>query len=284
MSLAREFEGSRTNSLLLNGPWKFAIGTGDERAESEAGAAKLGWRQVTLPGPFIPWSQDAANHTKVLWAHRSFTVTPDQAHSLAVAQIGAEHTEAMRRARLDAILPYMYAGWTRTRQAARVRETGQGSAVWKAGYAAPESAAWHSWLSPVLASIDLFDANYRAGQAVTTDLHLINDSWHDAKVHVDLLMTRECPEYIPEAPCFDHPINQWSFEFWLRADSVEKVPVTRSTQFMRPQMCQIAVLKLLAALFKEIGQIVVVGVIRGGEVVVRLWLTFGSRQLAIGSG
>jgi len=66
------------------------------------------------------------------------------ADQLAVAQIGAEHTEAMRRARLDGIWPYMYAGWKRTRQAARVRETGKGSAVWKAGYAAPHSAAWHS--------------------------------------------------------------------------------------------------------------------------------------------
>jgi len=37
---------------------------------------------------------------------------------------------------------------------------------------------------------DLFDANYRTGREVTTDLHLINDSWHDAKVHVDLLLTR----------------------------------------------------------------------------------------------
>src|SRR5262245_64182058 len=76
------------------------------------------------------------------------------------SQIGAEHTEAMRRARLDGIWPYMYAGWTRTRLAARVRETGKGSAVWKANYAAPESAAWHSSLSPVLASLDLFNANY----------------------------------------------------------------------------------------------------------------------------
>ena len=147
-------------------------------------------------------------------------------NELAVAQIGAEHTEAMRRARLDGIWPYMYAGWTRTRQAARVRETGKGSAVWKADYAAPQSAAWHSTLSPVLASLDLFDPDYRTGQEVTTDLHLINDSWHDAKIHVDLLLTRECPEYIPEAKCFDSPVSKWSFDFALKADSIEKVPVT----------------------------------------------------------
>lgn len=148
------------------------------------------------------------------------------ANALAVAQIGAEHTEAMRRARLDGIWPYMYAGWTRTRQAARVRQTGQGGAVWKAGYAAPESAAWHSSLSPVLASLDLFDPDYQTGQQVTTDLHLINDSWHDAQIHVDLLLTKECPEFIPEAKCFDSPLSKWSFDFALKADSTNKVPVT----------------------------------------------------------
>ncbi len=148
------------------------------------------------------------------------------ANDLAVAQIGAEHTEAMRRARVDAILPYMYAGWTRTRLAARVRETGKGSAVWKADYAAPQSAAWHSVLSPVLASLDLFDPNYRTGQEVTTDLYLINDSWHDAKIHVDLLLTRECPEWIPEAECFDMPVSKWSLDLAVKADSIEKVPAT----------------------------------------------------------
>lgn len=148
------------------------------------------------------------------------------ADQVAVAQIGAEHTEAMRRARLDGIWPYMYAGWTRTRRAARVHGNEQGSAVWKGGYAAPHSAAWHSTLSPVLASLDLFDPDYRTGQRVTTDLHLINDSWHAADIHVDLLLTHECPEYIPEAKCLDQPIGKWSFDFAVKADSIEKVPVT----------------------------------------------------------
>ena len=163
-----------------------------------------GHLQPAIPG----WFKEAGQRTTTVseymnyfgHPHTQWTGVDDRtANGVAVAQIGAEHTEAMRRARIDAILPYMYAGWTRTRQAARVRETGKGSAVWKANYAAPESAAWHSALSPVLASLDLFDPNYRTGQEVTTDLHLINDSWHDAKVHVDLLLTRECPEYIPEA-------------------------------------------------------------------------------------
>jgi hypothetical protein len=161
-------------------------------------------------------------HPKTQWAG----VDDERADQIAVAQIGAEHTEAMRRARLDGIWPYMYAVWTRTRLAARVRETGKGSAVWKANYAAPASAVWHSSLSPVLASLDLFDPDYRTGQQVTTDLYLINDSWYDASIHVDLLLTRECPEYIPESHCFDKPVRKWSFDFALKSDSIEKVPVT----------------------------------------------------------
>jgi hypothetical protein len=152
-------------------------------------------------------------------------VDDERADQLAVAQIGAEHTEIMRRARLDGIWPYMYAGWTRTRLAARVRETGKGSAVWKANYAAPASAAWHSSLSPVLASLDLFDPSYRTGQQVTTALYLINDSWHEASIHVELLLTHECPEYIPEAACLDRPVATWSFDSVLPADSLRQVPV-----------------------------------------------------------
>lgn len=127
-----------------------------------------------------------------------------------------EHTEAIRRARVDAMLPYMYAGWTRSRR----------GEVWKAGYAQPVSACWHSALSPVLASLDLFDANYLPGQAVTSDLYLINDSWHDAQVHVDLLLTDECPEFIPEAECFRRPRARWSFDFHVPADTLRKMPVT----------------------------------------------------------
>jgi hypothetical protein len=138
------------------------------------------------------------------------------ADALAYAQLGMDHTEAMRRARLDAVLPYMYAGWTKTR-------TGQ---MWKAGFAKPVSACWHSALSPVLASLDLFDPDYLAGQEVRTDLYLINDSWHDATIHVDLLLTQECPEFIPEAPCLDRPVAKWSYDFTLKADTLTTTPVT----------------------------------------------------------
>lgn len=135
---------------------------------------------------------------------------------LAMTQLGMEHTEALRRARLDAILPNTYAGWTKTRM-------GQ---EWKSCFASSASACWHSALSPVLASLDLFDPDYVTGQRVTTDLYLLNDSWHEAKIHVDVLITREDPEFIPEAACFDAPVAKWRFDFTLPADSVQIMPVT----------------------------------------------------------
>src|SRR5664279_2820594 len=83
-ALSRESEGTRTNSVLLNGSWEFVRGTGDESAETAAGSRKLEWRAVHIPGPFMPWSQEAANNTKCVWARRSFTLTPQQAGGLAV--------------------------------------------------------------------------------------------------------------------------------------------------------------------------------------------------------
>lgn len=137
-------------------------------------------------------------------------------YALTYAQLGMEHTEAMRRARIPGIFPYMYAGWTKTR-------TGQ---EWKAGFAKPVSACWHSALSPVLASLDLFNPNYLTSQEVTTNLYLINDSWHDADIRVDLLLTKDCPEFIPEAKCFDDPIAKWSFDFQLKTNTLTIVPVS----------------------------------------------------------
>lgn len=81
---ARESEGSRTNSVLLNGPWEFVLGEGTEGAEAAAGQAKLEWKPVNLPGPFLRWNQDLANQTKFAWARRGFTVTREQAAGLAV--------------------------------------------------------------------------------------------------------------------------------------------------------------------------------------------------------
>ena len=83
-SLAREYEGSRANSILLNGPWEFARGDGNEGAESASAQRQIQWQQVKLPGPFMAWSKDAANNTEVIWARRNFNLTAAQAQSLAV--------------------------------------------------------------------------------------------------------------------------------------------------------------------------------------------------------
>lgn len=220
-------------------PTRPTMRTGDTGTAENYDVHTCGNVEDTLEGNLIPgialWFSEAKGRPVTNSEYMNYFGRPatqwtgkddSNADAMACAQIGAEHTEAMRRARLDGMLPYMYAGWTRTRLAARVRETGKGSAVWKAGYASPLSACWHSSLSPVLASLDLFDPGYLTGQEVTTDLYLINDSWRDAAIHVDLLLTRECPELIPEAACFDRPVAKWSHDFVLKADTLAKTPVT----------------------------------------------------------
>ena len=142
--------------------------------------------------------------------------TDKQADALAYAQLGLEHTEAMRRARFAGLWPFMYAGWTKTRH---------GGAAWHSPYAQPISAALHSGLSPVLASLDLFNADYLVNQQVTSNLYLINDSWHDAKIHVDLLLTSDNPQCLPDAACFANPLARQQFDFTVPADSIRSVPV-----------------------------------------------------------
>src|SRR5438093_10239196 len=63
-SPAREYEGSRENSILLNGPWEFAVGDGTEAAETAEGQGKLRWQQVQLPGPFMAWRQCDGNRRR----------------------------------------------------------------------------------------------------------------------------------------------------------------------------------------------------------------------------
>jgi hypothetical protein len=105
-SLAREYEGSRENSVVLNGAWEYAFGEGDEGAETAAGQRRLRWKQVTLPGPFMAWNQEVANQTKFVWAHRDFRVTPTQVESLAVLRwnriaCGADQRSEGRRERTN---------------------------------------------------------------------------------------------------------------------------------------------------------------------------------------
>ena len=83
-SLARESEGARENSVLLNGPWEFVRGDGGEGAESPAAQQQLKWEPVQLPGPFMRYSREAANQTRVVWARRAFNVTTAQTQNLAV--------------------------------------------------------------------------------------------------------------------------------------------------------------------------------------------------------
>ncbi len=86
-SSARKYEGSRENSILLNGTWEFLLGDGTEAVESGSGERSDHWRQADLPGRFMTckaWSEDPMNQTKVVWAHRDFTVTQSQADGLAV--------------------------------------------------------------------------------------------------------------------------------------------------------------------------------------------------------
>ncbi len=220
-------------------PTRPTMRTGDTGTAENYDVHTCGNVEDTLEGSLIPgigsWFREAKGRPVTNSEYMNYFGRPatqwtgqedKDADALACAQLGMEHTEAMRRARVDGLLPYMYAGWTRTRLAARVRETGKGSAVWKAGYASPFSACWHSALSPVVASLDLFDANYLIGQQVQTDLYLINDSWHDAAIHVDLLLTEENPEFIPEAACLDRPVEKWSYDFTLKADTLTKTAVT----------------------------------------------------------
>jgi len=77
-------KGPRANSIALNGAWEFAVGDGNEAAETGEGAGRLGWKAVTLPDSFMKWSDEAATKTRFVWARRDFTVTADQARSLAV--------------------------------------------------------------------------------------------------------------------------------------------------------------------------------------------------------
>jgi hypothetical protein len=81
---ARGYEGSRDDSILLNGQWEFTVGDGSEGSESGNEQNKLSWQRVTLPGPFMKWSKEAANDTKIVWARRSFSVSASQAEGLAV--------------------------------------------------------------------------------------------------------------------------------------------------------------------------------------------------------
>jgi hypothetical protein len=112
---------------------------------------------------------------------------------LVFAEFAMEHTEAFRRAGYDLVLPYMYAGWTATRNAARPAWR-----PWRPDWPAPISAVLHSVMSPVLASLDLYDRNYRPGQQVATDAVLINELGREVSATLELHLTPRDPLFIPD--------------------------------------------------------------------------------------
>jgi hypothetical protein len=106
---------------------------------------------------------------------------------LEFAEVGAEDTEVMRRLGFDVILPYMYADWTRFR-----------GNSWRPEFATPMAAALHSAMAPVLASWELFDRNFLAGQRIRTDLVFINEQERRAPVAVDVYVTTQHPLFVPD--------------------------------------------------------------------------------------
>jgi hypothetical protein len=122
-----------------------------------------------------------------------------------------EHTEAMRRLNFDGILPYMYAGWPRFR-----------NNNWRPDYPTPIAASLHSSMAPVLASLDLFDRNYRAGEEVTTTLYMINELHDEAPVQIDLYLTPEHPLFVPDAEALEAAVSRQSFARVLEPASTAK--------------------------------------------------------------
>jgi len=127
---------------------------------------------------------------------------------LCFAEFAMEHTEAMRRAGLDGIFPYMYARWPRFR-----------GNNWRDDYPTPMAAALHSAMSPVLASIDLFDRNFLAGTEVSSRLVLINEMHEDVPAKIDIYVTPKDPQFVPDEGALAAAISHQSFDHVFKADS-----------------------------------------------------------------
>jgi len=147
------------------------------------------------------------------------------------SQLCLEHTEAMRRLRFDLILPYMYAGWT-----SFGREPG--TRTWRDPYPTPMAASLHSCMAPVLASLDLFDANYVAGSEVSTPLWLINELQQDVPATITLYVTPHNPLFLPDEKAVSAAVSRQSLPRTLRANAVAteqicwKVPEQPGTYFV----------------------------------------------------
>ncbi|MCX7012733.1 MAG: hypothetical protein NTW86_09275 [Candidatus Sumerlaeota bacterium] len=134
------------------------------------------------------------------------------------AQLGAEHTEAMRRLGFDLMLPYMYAGWTSFGAA-------PGERVWRDPYPTPMAASLHSSMAPVLASLDLFDPNYVAGTEVATPMTLINELHEEVDAQIDVYVTPGDPLFLPDASVIDGAVSHETLQRTLKADSMATEPI-----------------------------------------------------------
>ena len=135
---------------------------------------------------------------------------------LNFAEIAMEHTEAMRRLDFDLILPYMYASWTRMNRN-----------HWRPDFPTPIAAALHSCMSPVLASLDIGNRNYRAGEKIQVPLHLINDLGTDVNASITLYLTKEDPLFVPDHGVLERNILKVSFNqlFPAYSHTVQQVSV-----------------------------------------------------------
>jgi len=147
--------------------------------------------------------------------------------ALDFAECAAEHTEAMRQLDFDLILPYMYAGWPRFR-----------GNNWRPDFPTPMAAALHSSMAPVLASVELFDRNFRAGSEVEAPLHLINELHREVTARLDVYITPQNPLFVPDAAALEAAVWHEGRELSLKADShvVEKVrwevPTEENTYYL----------------------------------------------------
>jgi hypothetical protein len=186
-----------------------ADGTPDNYDVHSLGPALPEGREITgaaswqnAAGPSI---RTCTNTEYMNYANRDWIWTGDDNpanKNRSVLQLGSELTEGMRRNSLDCIL-------------------------WYGSFGSVDAP--YSFMSPVLASLDLFDPSYTTGTWVTTDMYLINDSWSSTDLHVDLLLTSSDPKFVYNSPAFSNPVARWSYNYTVAADTTTVVPITWQT-------------------------------------------------------
>jgi len=191
---------------------------------------------------------------------------------LSYAEFAMEHTEAMRRFNFDGILPYMYAGWPRFR-----------GNDWRPDYPTPMAAALHSSMAPVLASLDLFDRNFIAGDEIQTRLVLINERLEDVSAVLDLYVTPQDPLFVPDSDALEAAVSRQSFNVAFKSSSMDeaeihwRVPEEEGSYFLaavvreegeKPVVSQRVVRSIAPASPKAIPGVVLLG----GDETARRWL------------